>query len=74
MDSSVLSIFAVVVVVEVVVNLSAYSPRCRCYFVFSTDQLIIFCVKQALRGGIFTINPHVGFQKKCEFYKQDRWF
>ena len=47
--------------------------------VFSTDQLIVFCVKQALRrfgfcvkqalkGGVFTIDLHVSFQKKCEFY------
>ena len=36
--------------------------------VFSTDQLIVFCVKQALKGGVFTIDLHVSFQKKCEFY------
>ena len=56
---------------EVVANLSACSPCCRCYFIFSTNQLIVFCVKQALRGGVLTINLHVSFQKKCEFYKQD---
>ena len=48
---------------------------------FSTDQLIVFCVKQALRGfgfcvkqalkgGVFTIDLHVSFQKKCEFYNR----
>ena len=56
-----------VLVVEVVANLSAHSPHCCCYFIFSTNQLIVFCVKQALRGGVFTINLHVSFQKKCEF-------
>ena len=49
--------------------------------VFSTYQLIVFCVKQALRGfgfcvkqalkgGAFTIDLHVSFQKKCAFYNK----
>ena len=43
-------------------------------FVSFTDQLIVFCVEQALRGGVITIALHVNFLKKCEFYKQDRRF